>query len=105
MNKKSKLAEYPLPLRNFLEVDRDGYVSFCYPYKTGSLTSVLNTIGERMDKAMQRSGKERTAALKELKAFIATERAEDDLVSQQWTAEIEKRRAARDAVELAVAAL
>jgi hypothetical protein len=86
----------PLPLRTYMETDRDGHLTFCYPYEVGTYTSQTNHIKQKLDEALRRRGADKTAALKEVQKFVDNVVKEHDLLHAQWNAEIERRRAVND---------
>ncbi len=89
-------SELLLPLRRYMNRDRDGYLSFSYPYEVGVYISESNHIKRELDAALKRRGADKTAHLKEIQKFVDNVVKEHDLLHAQWDAEIERRRAAND---------
>jgi hypothetical protein len=89
--------DFDLPLRNYIEIDRNGYASFCYPYETGAFISIINHADGLAQEVLRSRGKYKTAAIKRLAGFIAESRADHELIHRQWDQVLEKRKAERDA--------
>ena len=89
-------SEMPLPLRRYMETDREGYLTFCYPYEVGVYVSEVNHIKQRLDEALKRRGADKTAALKEVQKFVDNVVKEHDLLHAQHNADMERRHAAND---------
>lgn len=91
-----KLAAYELPLRNYLEVQPDGRVTFCYPMQCGTLLSITRHAARMMAEARKaRTGK--ASALTRASDFLNARLAEMDLVERQWDAVLKAQRSASDA--------
>ncbi len=89
---KASHQDFPLPLRRFIEIDRDGYRSFCYPARCGELTAICRTIEERLRSAMAMPLARKTEALHDLLKYVEKNNGETALIGEQWDFELERGR-------------
>lgn len=95
-------AEFPQPLADYLDLDRDGYVTFNCAAQLGSHRFYLSEIDLKLQSALlSRRAKDRAAALVELAKWVATAEAKHHHIDLLWmahqdalTAQRELRRAA-----------
>jgi hypothetical protein len=86
-------------LAPYVDVDKDGLPSFCYPKQAGSLLGAISCIDRAMTDAMSLRGSEREEALKRLAAEIRQYREEHDTICAQWDEALTRRRIAARAAE------
>lgn len=78
-------ADFPLPLQNYVDVDRDGHASFSYAYQTGALIATLDRAKELADLvATQTRAADRIDALKRLQEYLGAWQEERALLDGQW---------------------
>jgi hypothetical protein len=92
MEPKSILASIDLPLRNCVEI-KDGWVSFCYPYRVGAYISNTRHALKLVQAAKSCvSAKSRKAAINFAEDHLLSVIAEDELIHKQWDDYCEARR-------------
>jgi PleD family two-component response regulator len=74
----------PQPLATFVETDRDGHVSFCYPIESGYLQATLRSLHEDMRCALSLKGAARQAAFEAVAVEIAKARDFHEHIHAQW---------------------
>jgi hypothetical protein len=80
-------APFPKPLADYVQTDRSGYVSFCYPGECGVFIAQLSAINDQLRRVpMHRRAKDRDAELKKVIEFVLLAKREHDLIDLQWTA-------------------
>jgi hypothetical protein len=90
--------KFPSPLVDFVEVDREGHVSFCYAGETGSYSSILGHIQARLQAILAQPGAVKRAGVKQLADWVTQQHAIHEEAGAQWTAHIDAKRAKREAV-------
>jgi hypothetical protein len=94
--------DYPLPLRNYIDIDRTGHASFEYAYASGALTCVIKHALDKVRATASRRGlRAQAAGLGELEIYLADAIAEQELARRQWAEVLETLLAARRAASQA----
>lgn len=89
--------EFPAPLIDYVEADREGHVTFCYAGETGAYSSIVGHIQATIEAILSRPGVVKRAEIKRLSDWVTQQHAEHEKAGAQWTAHIDAKAAKRNA--------
>jgi hypothetical protein len=89
--------EFPTPLIDYIEADRDGHVTFCYAGETGAYSSILGHVQATLEAVLSRPGAVRRDEIKNLSDWVTQQHAEHEKAGAQWTAHVDAKAAKRNA--------
>lgn len=100
-NTSAVKSQFPKPLADFIDTDRAGHKSFCYPAQAGALKAILGKAHRDLQAALKLKGTAQREAVNEIAKFVAAFHHEHELIDAQWDEELESRRKRREAVRKA----
>jgi hypothetical protein len=89
------LADIPMPLRKYVDVSREGWVTLSYPMLTGYMSAELVFLQQKLEEVLRAKGKERNARLSRLQEETARSIGERVTIFKQWDEYRDRREAAR----------
>lgn len=93
--------DFPLPLRNYITIDRAGDASFGYGYASGAAIAVIKIALTKLRDAGAQRRRAQILMLREIETLLADEIAEQELARRQWDEALQARLAALRAARLA----
>ena len=81
-----------LPLRDYVDIDRDGWVSLSYPYRTGAFIAHFQRAHELVKSALSIPARHRKTAIREVEQYLAAVLEKNDLITRQWDEFMDRRR-------------
>lgn len=86
-------AAFPASLTDFLEIDDDGHVGFCYAIAQGICEFALGEVDRRMKLMSCLRGAALRHAADDLAAFVAAQHARHDEAGKQWSDHLDGMKA------------